>query len=62
MICDICKTNTATVYLTQIDGNMNLCKGCSKDKGVPEATGFPLADLLLHSRHGAARNDMTGRG
>ena len=23
MICDVCKTNTATVYLTQIvDGNM----------------------------------------
>jgi len=51
MICDVCKTNTATVYLTQIvDGNMkkiNLCESCSKDKGVSDPTGFALADLLL---------------
>jgi len=51
MICDVCKTNTATVYLTQIvDGNMkkiNLCEACSKDKGVSDPTGFALADLLL---------------
>src|ERR1700748_3343880 len=51
MICDVCKTNTATVYLTQIvDGNMkkiNLCEGWSKDKGVSDPTGFALADLLL---------------
>ncbi|MBV9391768.1 MAG: UvrB/UvrC motif-containing protein [Verrucomicrobia bacterium] len=51
MICDVCKTNPATVYLTQIvDGNMkkvNLCESCSKDKGVSDPTGFALADLLL---------------
>ncbi|MBV8813157.1 MAG: UvrB/UvrC motif-containing protein [Verrucomicrobia bacterium] len=51
MICDVCKTNTATVYLTQIvDGNMkkiNLCEACSKEKGVADPTGFALADLLL---------------
>lgn len=51
MVCDVCKTNTATVYLTQIvDGNMkkiNLCEACSKDKGVSDPTGFALADLLL---------------
>jgi protein arginine kinase activator len=51
MTCDVCKTNTATVYLTQIvDGNMkkiNLCESCSKDKGVSDPTGFALADLLL---------------
>jgi protein arginine kinase activator len=51
MICDVCKTNTATVYLTQIvDGNMkkiNLCESCSKEKGVSDPTGFALADLLL---------------
>jgi protein arginine kinase activator len=51
MVCDVCKTNTATVYLTQIvDGNMkkiNLCESCSKDKGVSDPTGFALADLLL---------------
>jgi len=51
MVCDVCKTNTATVYLTQIvDGNMkkiNLCESCSKDKGISDPTGFALADLLL---------------
>jgi len=35
MNCDVCKTNQATVFLTQIvDGKMqkvNLCEGCSKE-------------------------------
>ena len=51
MICDVCKHNQATVFLTQIvDGKMqkvNLCEGCSKEKGVTDPTGFALADLLL---------------
>ena len=51
MICDVCKNNQATVFLTQIvDGKMqkvNLCEACSKDKGVTDPTGFALADLLL---------------
>jgi len=51
MVCDVCKTNQATVFLTQIvDGKMqkvNLCETCSKEKGVTDPTGFALADLLL---------------
>lgn len=51
MNCDVCKTNPATVFLTQIvDGKMqkvNLCETCSKEKGVTDPTGFALADLLL---------------
>jgi len=51
MLCDVCKCNDATVFLTQIvDGKMqkvNLCEGCSKEKGVQDPTGFALADLLL---------------
>src|SRR5436853_6839269 len=51
MICDVCKTNEASVFLTQIvDGKMqkvNLCDSCSKEKGVDDPTGFSLADLLL---------------
>lgn len=51
MNCDVCKTNQATVFLTQIvDGKMqkvNLCEACSKEKGVTDPTGFALADLLL---------------
>src|SRR5438105_6540230 len=51
MICDVCKSNEASVFLTQIvDGKMqkvNLCEGCSKAKGVDDPTGFSLADLLL---------------
>jgi protein arginine kinase activator len=51
MMCDVCQTANASVFLTQIvDGNMqkvNLCEGCSKEKGVTDPTGFALADLLL---------------
>ncbi|HEY5894175.1 MAG TPA: UvrB/UvrC motif-containing protein [Chthoniobacterales bacterium] len=50
MLCDVCKHNQATVFLTQIvDGKMqkaNLCESCSKEKGVTDPTGFALADLL----------------
>src|SRR5476651_1426888 len=51
MNCDVCKSNEASVFLTQIvDGKMqkvNLCDSCSKAKGVDDPTGFALADLLL---------------
>ena len=64
MICDVCKSNTATVFLTQIvDGKMqkvNLCDACSKEKGVTDPTGFALADLLLGL--GAAQEIEKGGG
>ena len=51
MLCDVCKKNVATVHLTQmIEGKtkkVDLCEGCSKEKGVDDPTGFSLADLLL---------------
>jgi len=51
MLCDVCKCNDASVFLTQIlEGKMqkvNLCDACSKEKGVQDPTGFALADLLL---------------
>ena len=51
ILCDVCNSNEATVFLTQIvEGKMqkvNLCESCSKDKGVTDPTGFALADLLL---------------
>jgi protein arginine kinase activator len=51
MLCDVCKCNDATVFLTQIqDGKMqkvNLCEACSKEKGVEDPKNFALADLLL---------------
>jgi protein arginine kinase activator len=50
MLCDICKKTEATVHLTQIvDGKMlkvDLCESCAKEKGVQEAAGFSLANLL----------------
>src|SRR5829696_4726702 len=64
MNCDVCKQKPATVFLTQIvDGNMqkvNLCEGCSKEKGVTDPTGFALADLLLGL--GAAQELERGGG
>ncbi len=51
MLCDSCKSNQATVFLTQIvEGKMqkmNLCEACSKENGVTDPTGFALADLLF---------------
>ena len=51
MLCDICKKAEATVHLTQIvEGkmlNVDLCESCAKEKGVQEAAGFSLADLLV---------------
>jgi protein arginine kinase activator len=50
MTCDVCKSNHATVFLTQIvSGQMkkiNLCEACSKEKGVMDPTSFALTDLL----------------
>lgn len=51
MLCDVCKTEHASVFLTQIvDAKMqkvNMCEACSKEKGVTDPTGFALADMLL---------------
>jgi len=64
MTCDVCKSNEASVFLTQIvDGKMqkvNLCESCSKAKGVDDPTGFALADLLLGL--GAAQEIERGTG
>lgn len=64
MICDVCKNQQATVFLTQIvEGKMqkvNLCEACSKEKGVTDPTGFQLADLLLGL--GAAQEIERGGG
>ena len=50
MQCDVCKTKEAEVFLTQIvEGKMqkvNLCKECSKERGVDDPTGFALTELL----------------
>lgn len=64
MLCDACKMNDASVFLTQIvEGKMqkvNLCETCSKEKGVQDPTGFALADLLLGI--GAAEEIEKGGG
>ncbi len=50
MLCDICKKSEATIHLTQIvEGKMfkiDLCAACAKAKGVQEAAGFSIGDLL----------------
>jgi protein arginine kinase activator len=51
MLCCVCKEKEATVHLTQITGDkmqkVDLCEECAKTKGVNDATGFSLADLLM---------------
>jgi len=51
MLCMICKQKAAQVHLTEIvDDKMrkvDLCEDCAKHKGVNDAPGFAIADLLL---------------
>lgn len=60
LLCDNCKSHKAEVFFSQIvEGKMqkvNLCKECSKEKGVDDPTGFALADLLL----GMGENTQVG--
>tara|TARA_R110002096_G_scaffold233086_11_gene423114 strand:+ start:4636 stop:5178 length:543 start_codon:yes stop_codon:yes gene_type:complete len=50
MNCDVCQTEKATVFFSQVaEGKLqkvNLCKNCADDKGVTDPTGFALADML----------------
>jgi protein arginine kinase activator len=56
MLCDVCKQKKASVFLTQINkGEMhkvNLCEGCSREKGVTDPVGFGLAEALKGFTHG----------
>ncbi len=59
MKCDVCQSEDATVYFSQlIEGKLkkvNLCKGCAEEKGVTDPTGFALADML----HGMGQETVT---
>lgn len=50
MNCDICHTEKATIFFSQMaEGKLqkvNLCKACADEKGVTDPTGFALADML----------------
>ena len=50
MQCEICKTNTATVHLTEIiDGHRSeshLCQSCAQKEGVTIKSQLSLNELL----------------
>lgn len=50
MLCDVCKTKEATVFLTQIvEGSvkkLNFCAACSQKKGIQDPMEFLLSDLF----------------
>lgn len=50
MNCDVCQSQNASIYLTQIvEGDMkkvNLCDSCAKETGVTDPVGFKLTDML----------------
>lgn len=50
MNCDICHTEKASIFFSQMaEGKLqkvNLCKACADEKGVTDPTGFALADML----------------
>lgn len=50
MVCDICKTNQATVHLTEIADEemteLHLCEGCARKKSASMEQHFGLSDLL----------------
>src|SRR6266581_4948984 len=62
MLCDVCKCNDATVFLTQIlEGKMqkvNLCDACSIEKGASTqkcpVCGFSQADFKKTGRLGCS--------
>ncbi len=68
MNCDICHTEKATIFFSQMaEGKLqkvNLCKACADDKGVTDPTGFALADMLegmgkqTAVEAGPARNEL----
>ena len=51
MQCSICKEKPATIHLTQIVGDkmqkLDLCEDCAKVKGVNDASGFAMSDIML---------------
>jgi protein arginine kinase activator len=51
MLCCVCKTREARVFLTQIVADkvqkVDLCEECAKQKGLDDAAGFSPADILL---------------
>lgn len=63
MDCEKCKTEKATVFLTQILGGkmykVDLCEKCAKDLGVLDASNFSLADLLIGMK-GEEETEETG--
>ncbi|MDF1862021.1 MAG: UvrB/UvrC motif-containing protein [Verrucomicrobiales bacterium] len=50
MNCDVCQSEDATIFFSQVvEGKLqkvNLCKPCADEKGVTDPTGFALADML----------------
>ncbi len=64
--CDNCKQKPAEVFYSQIaEGKLlkvNLCKACSKEKGVEDPTGFALAELLQGMGENTEVSPTTGAG
>jgi protein arginine kinase activator len=51
MFCEICKEQIATIHYTEVLPNskpkkMALCEACAKQKNLPVATHFSVADIL----------------
>jgi len=51
MLCEICKEQIATIHYTEVLPNsepkkMALCEACAKQKNLPVATQFSVADIL----------------
>jgi protein arginine kinase activator len=51
MLCEICKEQIATIHYTEVLPNsepkkMALCDACAKQKNLPVATHFSVADIL----------------
>ena len=51
MFCEVCKSEPATVFITQIvDGKVHkvdMCQGCAKEKDINDPTSFDIAGMLL---------------
>ena len=62
MICDVFKTNEASVHLSAFDqgaekGRADLCESCAAAKGVNDPSGLCLAEVMTTPTASVGQNE-----
>jgi protein arginine kinase activator len=66
MLCEICKEQIATIHYTEVLPNsepkkMALCEACAKQKNLPLAAHFSVADILKGLTQAVQAEDEDGK-